>query len=123
MKITPKDYVDSQSSLLRVGFVAMRALLDEDKTFEEISTSFGVPESVVAIVKTTTSFAEYETIVRLETERETLEQKVEEVTKTADSKRKLTPWQYAWGSAVLVLIVAAVVFGIVKLIGFIQGLL
>lgn len=77
MKITPKDYVDVKDDLAKAGFKAIKELTTEDKTFEEVATAFGVGERAVELVKTTSSYAEYETIYNLETEREDLQKQVD----------------------------------------------
>lgn len=121
-KLTPKDYVEAAASLERAGFVAINSLLaDGGKTISEVATTYGIDERTVELVKTTSSFAEYQTITRLETERESLAVELDEV-KTQEQKVKPKTWHYVVAALVLLALAAAVVWGIVELIHWIGGL-
>lgn len=121
MKITPKDYVASEKSLARAGFLAIRELLDAEKSISEVATTFGIEEAVVELVKTTSSYSEYATIVRLETEREELAQELKDV-KTEEAKVKPKRWHYYVAGAILIGIIWLGVWGIISLINWIGGL-
>lgn len=128
MKITPKDYVDLKDDLAKAGFKAICTLLEGDpkvdgvKTVAEVASVYGVSERVVELVKTTSSYAEYETIVKLESEKEDLQQKLlsSEIDK---SKAKPEKWHYYVAGLILVAIVAVVGWGVWALISWIGGLL
>lgn len=121
MKITPKDYVEARVSLARAGFLAIRELLDAEKTISEVATAYGIDEAVVELVKTTSSYSEYETIARLETEREGLEQELKDV-KTEEARVKPKRWHYYVAGLILIGIFTLGVWGIILLINWIGGL-
>lgn len=120
-KITPRDYVDAYVGLSRAGFQAICTLLDEGKTITEVATAFGITELVVEIVKTTKSYEHYETVARLETEREGLQSELETAIKE-DAKLKPKPWHYAVAAVILAALGSLLVWGIVMLVGWIRGL-
>jgi hypothetical protein len=121
MKITPKDYVQAKDDLAKAGFKAVRELLDADKTITEVASTFGLEDAVVELVKTTSSYAEYATIVRLETEREGLEQELKDV-KTEEAKVKPKRWHYIVAGLILLGLATLAVWGIILLINWLGGL-
>lgn len=127
MKITPKDYVGAKDDLAKAGFKAICTLLegessnDTDKSVAEVATVYGVSERTVELVKTTSSYAEYETIVKLETEKEELQQKLHK-TEQAKATAKPEKWHYWVGGIVLLLIIAAIIWVVWALISWIGGL-
>ena len=121
-KLTPKDYVDAGTSLERAGFIAIRSLLaDGGKTITETATTYGIPEAVVELVKTTNSYSEYQTIVRLETERESLSVELDEV-KAKEARVKPKRWHYVVASVILLGMGSLIVWGIVVLFHWLTGL-
>jgi hypothetical protein len=121
MKITPKDYVEAERSLGRAGFLAIRELLDAEKSISEVATTYGIEEAVVELVKTTSSYGEYNTIVRLETEREGLEQELNDV-KTEEARVKPKRWHYYVAGLILLGLASLAVWGIILLINWLGGL-
>ena len=121
MKITPKDYVQAKDELAKAGFKAVRELLDADKTITEVASTFGLEDAVVELVKTTSSYGEYATIVRLETEREGLEQELNEV-KTEEARVKPKRWHYYVAGLILIGLATLAVWGIILLINWLGGL-
>lgn len=121
MKITPKDYVEARTPLARAGFLAIRELLDADKSVTEVATTFGIPEPVVELVKTTNSYHQYETISSLELERDTLEKEVEQA-KVEELKVKPKPWHYVVAGIILIGLLWLIVWGVIQLINWVGGL-
>lgn len=121
MKITPKDYVKARDAIGRAGFLAIRELLQADKTISEVATTYGIEESVVELVKTTSSYDEYLTIANLETEREELQQELHDV-KVKEARVKPKRWHYYVAGLILIGIFTLGVWGIILLINWIGGL-
>lgn len=127
MKITPRDYVELKDDLAKAGFKAICTLLEgdaattEDKTIAEVATVYGVSERTVELVKTTSSYTEYETIVKLETEKEELKQELKE-TKVKEAKVKPEKWHYWVAGSILLLILVGIVWGIWALVSWVGGL-
>lgn len=121
MKITPKDYVDARRHLAKAGFMAVRELLDADKSISEVATTYGIDDAIVELVKTTSSYSEYETIVRLEIEREVLQKKVDQA---HDEELRVKPkrWHYIVAGLILLGLVTLGVWGLIQLIGWIGSL-
>lgn len=127
-KITPQDYIDAEPALGRAGFMAIRNMLEEKveddkvaKTIVDVATTYGIDERVVELVKTTTSFSEFQTIVRLENERRELEQKLDS-TKKQEEKVKPKRWHYIVAGVILLTIVVGIGWGLVALIRWLVGL-
>lgn len=116
MKLTPKDYVDSQPDLARAGFKAIKDLLadnsDGAKKPEDIAVLYGIDQKNVELVATTGSYADLEMVAQLELEREELENKVEDE-RNKKAVPKLTPFQWVWGSGLLIAIVVGIIWLIV----------
>ena len=122
MKITPKHYVEARDAIGRAGFMAIRELLHNDKTIIEVATTYGIEEQVVELVKTTSSYDEYLTIVKLEVERGTLQQKLHDV-EIKEARVKPKRWHYIIAGLIILGLVWLGIWGIVSLVGFIGGLL
>lgn len=131
-KLTPRDYIDATPFLARAGFIAIRELLNgekvttevnntTEKTISEVALTYGIDESVVELVKTTSSYSEYETISRLETEREDLTQKLEAV-KEKEISVKPKSWHYAVAGVILLGLLWVAIIAIIQFINFIIGL-
>lgn len=125
MKITPKDYIEVQGDLAKAGFMAIKTLLatDDDgaKTPSDVAMLYGIDVKVVELVKTTSSYDEYETIVSLESQRESLEQELE-ATKVEEAKVKPKTWQYVVASIILLALFGKAIWLIVLLFNFVVGL-
>lgn len=126
-KITPKNYIDAKDDLAKVGFMSLKEMIKKGKKISEISTAYGIPKRSVELVKTTSSFSEYQTVRRLEKERESLENQLAEKEKQASEvKPKPKTWQYVVASAILVGFAVLLGWGVMALIGvidnFIRGL-
>lgn len=121
MKITPKDYIEASGGLARAGFQSITALLIEGKTITEIASAYGIPELVVEIVKTTRSYEHYQTVARLETEREALQQELD-VVKVAEARVKPRPWHYVVAGVILIALAALIIWGIVLLVGWVRSI-
>jgi Flp pilus assembly protein TadB len=119
-KITPQDYVDAKVDLGRAGFLAIRTLLDESKEIPEVATTFGIAERTVEIVKTTTSYDEYRTIIDLELERSSLSTQLEKV---VEKEQKLKPktWHYVVAGCILLALVVGAIWLIVLGIQWLVG--
>ncbi len=120
MKITPKDYAQARGGLSKAGFASIGALLAEDKTITEVAVLYDIPELIVEIVKTTRSFEHYETVARLETERDALQQELD-VVKEVEAKVKPKPWHYVTASIILIILAALIVWGIILLVGWVRS--
>lgn len=130
-KITPQDYIDALPALGRAGFMAVCNMLAEDnpKTISEVATLYGIDERIVELVKTTTSYAEFETIVRLEKERQALDEdkKALETKLETVEKSKSQPVQYSKkvltiAGLVFLAVIVGVIWGFVQLVIWIVGL-
>lgn len=125
MKITPKDYIEVQGDLVKAGFMCIKTLLadndDGAKSPSDVAVLYGIDVKAVELVKTTSSYSEYETITNLETERESLQQELLS-TKVEEARVKPKTWHYVVASVILVGILAGLVWGVVQLVNFIGGL-
>ena len=120
MKLTPKDYVEAKPDLARAGFKAIKTLLADNadgvKKPEDIAVLYGISVKNVELVATTGSYADLEMVAELELEKEELKHEVE----SERSKKitpSLTPWQWVWGSGVLLAIIVGVIWLIVWIVG------
>lgn len=116
MKLTPKDYVESKPELAKAGFKAIKDLLadnaDGKKSPDDIAVLFGIELKVIELVATTGSYADYQMVVDLEIEKETVAKQLD-----AERNKKVTPqltrWQWTWGTAVFLLLAGGIVWFIV----------
>lgn len=119
MKLTPKDYVDSQPDLARAGFKAIKDLLadnsDGAKQPEDIAVLYGIDQKNVELVATTGSYADLEMVAQLELQREELETEVQ-TERDKKAVPHLTPFQWVWGSGLLIAIVVGVIWLIVWIV-------
>lgn len=122
-KITPQEYIDVEHSLAQAGFMAIRELLDAvpPTSITDLATRYGIEERAIEIVKTTSSYGEYETIRGLELERQGLKTELEEVKTTTTKPPIAKPYYYVAG-VILLAIVGLIVWGVWALINFIGGL-
>jgi len=96
-------------------------LLDESKDIPEVATTYGITERTVEIVKTTTSYDEYRTIIDLELERASLSTQLEKV---VEKEQKLKPkkWHYAVAGVILLGMFAGLVWLVVMAIQWLIAL-
>lgn len=68
-KITPQDYINARHDLARAGYLAIKAKA-KNTSVADIAKQYEVPTDVVDLVKLSGNVGEFETIVRLESERQ-----------------------------------------------------
>lgn len=123
VKITAKDYIDAKDDLAKIGFMSVKEMTKQKKTITEISNGYGVAERSVELVKTINSYEEYQTVRRLEKEREELEAKIAERDKLIDAKKESPKsWHYAVAIIILVMLAVFIGWAIINLFGWIGGL-
>lgn len=68
-KITPQDYINAKGDLARAGYLAIKAKA-KNTSVADIAKQYEVSTDVVDLVKLSGNVSEFETIIRLETERQ-----------------------------------------------------
>ena len=126
MKITARDYVEARDDLSRAGFMSIKKLLSDDEDGVQSPTNiailYGIDVKNVELVKTTSAYSEYTTIVSLEIEKEELQEKLE-LDRASNEKPAPTTWHYIGAFIILVGLLIALGWGIFWLVKLIGGLL
>lgn len=128
-KITPQDYINAKHDLARAGYLAIKAKA-KNTSVADIAKQYEVSTDVVDLVKLSGNVGEFETIVRLETERQ-----MHEATADAEQARqqslynpdptpvrRVSPVANVIAVLIVLAVIVAIGWGIVQIANFIGGL-
>jgi hypothetical protein len=126
-KITPQDYINAKPELARAGYLAIKAKA-KNTSVADIAKLYGVSADVIDLIKLSGNVEEFETIVRLESERQ-----LHEAEKEAEQSRSLynpdpvpvrrvSPVANVIAIIIVIGVIVGIGWGVVQIANFIGGL-
>lgn len=126
-KITPQDYINAKPELARAGYLAIKAKA-KNTSVADIAKLYGVSTDVIDLIKLSGNVEEFETIVRLESERQ-----LHEAEKEAEQSRsfynpdpvpvrRVSPVANVIAIIIVIGVIVGIGWGVVQIANFIGGL-